>query len=46
MSRGKNLIALSLLTFIALVVVGATYSGHHGDTTGATPPNWKANPIM
>jgi Amt family ammonium transporter len=35
-SRGKKLIALSLLTFIALVVVGATFSGKHGDPTGAT----------
>lgn len=35
MSKGKNLVALSLLTFIALVVVGAKFSGHGGDTTGA-----------
>jgi Amt family ammonium transporter len=35
-SRGKKLIALSLLTFIALVVVGATFSGKHGDPTGGS----------
>ena len=33
MSRGKKLFALSLLTFIGLVVVGAVYS-HHGDAGG------------
>ncbi|MGZ4724102.1 MAG: ammonium transporter [Ilumatobacteraceae bacterium] len=35
MSRGKKLFALSLLTFVVLIVVGASYSGHHGDPTGA-----------
>ena len=25
-----------LLTFVALVIVGASYSGHHGDPTGST----------
>ena len=34
MSRGKKLIALSLFTFVVLVVVGASYSGHHGDASG------------
>src|SRR5207237_10190949 len=33
-SRGKKLIALSLFTFIVLVVVGATFSGHGGDAAG------------
>ena len=36
MSRSKKLVVLTLLTFIALVVVGATFSGKHGDPTGAT----------
>jgi Amt family ammonium transporter len=36
MSRGKKLIALTLLAFIALIIVGASYSGHHGDPTGST----------
>ena len=35
MSRGKKLVMLSVLTFVALVVVGAVYSGNHGDPTGA-----------
>src|SRR5512140_2176277 len=36
-SRGKKFVAVSLLTFIALVVVGAAW-GHHGpaDTTGTS----------
>jgi len=34
LSRGKKLIALSLFTFVVLVVVGASYSGHHGDASG------------
>ena len=34
MSRGKKFIAITLLTFIVLVVVGAKYSGHQGDATG------------
>jgi Amt family ammonium transporter len=34
LSRGKKLIALSLITFIALIVVGAVFSGHHGDASG------------
>ncbi len=35
MSRGKKFVALSLMTFIALIVIGAAW-GHHspGDTTG------------
>ena len=35
MSRGKKFVALSLMTFIALAVIGAAW-GHHspGDTTG------------
>ncbi len=35
MSNGKKLIALALATFIALIVVGAVWSGKGGDTTGA-----------
>src|SRR5439155_542274 len=31
-----KLIALTILTFIALIVVGASYSGHGGDTIGST----------
>ena len=34
MSNRQKLVALSLLTFIALIVVGATMS-HHGDASGA-----------
>ena len=34
MSRSKRFAAVTLLTFIALVVVGAHYSGHHGDASG------------
>jgi Amt family ammonium transporter len=34
LSRGKKLIAMSLFTFIVLVVVGNRYSGHQGDATG------------
>src|SRR4051794_35968485 len=33
-SRGKKLIALTVVAFVALIVVGASYSGHHGDPTG------------
>jgi len=33
-SRGKTLIAMTLLTFIVLCVVGAHYSGHAGDAAG------------
>ena len=35
MSKGKKFVALSLMTFIALIVIGAAW-GHHspGDTTG------------
>jgi len=36
MSHGKRFIALLILTFAALVIVGQHYSGHGGDTTGAT----------
>src|SRR2546429_1140556 len=36
MSRGKKLVALALLTFIVLIVVGASYSGRHADPTGST----------
>ena len=36
MSNGKKMIALVLATFIALIVVGGSYSGHHGDPTGST----------
>src|SRR5437588_4303802 len=39
LSRGKKLIALTLLTFIALVVVGAVYSGHNGDASGVSTGN-------
>ena len=35
MSNGKKMIALVLATFIALIVVGAVWSGKGGDTTGA-----------
>jgi len=35
LSKGKRLVALSLFTFIALVVIGAMFSGKGGDTTGA-----------
>ncbi len=35
MSKGKRLVALTVLAFVALVVVGAMYSGKGGDTTGA-----------
>ena len=35
MSNGKKLVALALATFIALIVVGAVWSGKGGDTTGA-----------
>ena len=35
MSNGKKMIALALATFIALIVVGAVWSGKGGDTTGA-----------
>jgi Amt family ammonium transporter len=34
LSRGKKLIAMSLLTFIVLVVVGNRYSSHQGDAAG------------
>ena len=34
MSKGKRLIVLTLLTFIALIAVGAHYSGHAGDAAG------------
>jgi Amt family ammonium transporter len=34
LSRGKKFIAVTLLTFIVLVAVGASYSGHHGDAAG------------
>jgi ammonium transporter, Amt family len=36
LSNGKKVFALSLLTFIVLIWVGAMNSGHTGDTTGAT----------
>ena len=36
MSRGKTLIAMTLLTFIVLVVVGRTYNGKEGDAAGTT----------
>jgi Amt family ammonium transporter len=36
LSRGKQLVAITLLVFIALIVVGAVYSGHGGDTTGVS----------
>ena len=35
MTRWKKFVALTLLTFIALIVIGASFSGKHGDTTGA-----------
>jgi ammonium transporter, Amt family len=34
LSRGKALIAMTLLTFIVLVVVGKTYNGKEGDAAG------------
>ena len=34
MSRGKTLIAMTLLTFIVLVVVGRTYNGQESDAAG------------
>ena len=34
MSRGKKFAALTLLSFIVLVIVGAKFSGHQGDATG------------
>ena len=36
MTKGKQLIAMSLLTLIVLIVVGATFRHHTGDTTGNT----------
>src|SRR4029079_11535248 len=36
-TRWKKFVALTLLTFIALIVIGAVFSGKHGDTTGAKP---------
>jgi Amt family ammonium transporter len=38
LSKGKKFVALSLMTFIALIVIGAVW-GHHspGSTTGAVP---------
>jgi Amt family ammonium transporter len=36
MSRGQKFVALTLFMFIVLVVVGAAYSGHHGDPAGST----------
>jgi Amt family ammonium transporter len=43
-SKGKKLIALTLLTFIILIVLGAIW-GHHspGDTTGPDPTNLLSN---
>src|SRR4051794_6915852 len=38
-SKGRNLVVLSLLTFIALVVVGASFSGHNGDAAGTKTGN-------
>jgi len=38
-SKGKKLVVLSLLTFIALVVVGAKFSGHGGDAAGTKTGN-------
>ncbi|HTN81980.1 MAG TPA: ammonium transporter [Acidimicrobiales bacterium] len=35
MSNGKKFILLAVLTFVALIVVGAMFSGKGGDTTGA-----------
>jgi len=34
LSRGKKFAALTLLSFIVLVIVGAKFSGHQGDATG------------
>jgi len=34
LSKGKTLIVLTVLTFIALAAVGAHYSGHAGDAAG------------
>jgi Amt family ammonium transporter len=34
LSRGKSFIAVTLLTFIVLIAVGAHYSGHQGDAAG------------
>ena len=44
MSKGKKLIAMTLLTFIILIVLGAIW-GHHspGDTTGTDPTNLLSN---
>jgi Amt family ammonium transporter len=39
LSNGKKLIALSVLTFIVLIVVGAMFSGKHGDPAGLTTGN-------
>ena len=36
MSRGQKFVALSVLTFIAIVVAGAIWGHHGGDTTGAS----------
>ena len=36
LSSGRKFIALTLLTFIALIVVGAVYSGKHGDAAGTS----------
>src|SRR5204862_1732736 len=38
LSKGKKFVALSLMTFIALIIIGAAW-GHHspGSTTGAVP---------
>jgi Amt family ammonium transporter len=38
-SRGKKLVGLTLFTFIVLVIVGASYSGHHGDASGTGTGN-------
>ena len=35
MSRGKKFVALTLLSFIALCVVGYTFNDKHGDTDGS-----------
>ena len=39
MSGGKKLIALSVFMFVVLIVVGASYSGHHGDASGTATGN-------